>query len=137
MRQDEYAERWAWEDAIERLGFTVKVELLWDAMIGAREQSSFGLPVPQLADDPEKLKVFSQTVRSLYGSSLSDQFIVESLLAMPRTCVYCQHDCAEWCDGCGGCSTCCDSEIHCLFCHRPEYICGCPDCRCRQGFSNN
>jgi hypothetical protein len=126
-----------WEEAVESLGYGGNPDRLWAALIAAREQAWVGLAAQAIADDPEKARAFCAAVRSLIGSQVPAPVVLGALLAMPRACAYCEHESWEWCDDCGGCPECCDSEMHCLFCKLPQYICSCPDCKCGRGAGLN
>jgi hypothetical protein len=130
MRSEEEWGRDCWNNTVERLGFGGNPDRLWDAMVNAREQNWATLPIKQIVDDPQKIGQLCEAVRSHLGEYVPNRLIVNALLAMPRACAYCERECWEWCDECGGCSTCCDDEIHCIHCRNPKYICGCPNCKC-------
>jgi hypothetical protein len=111
-----------WAETVERAGYGGNPERLWDAMVAAREQPAFGLPAPQLANDLEIRRRFCNVVRGLLGGPVSDQVILAALLAMPRICPSCEEECWEWCDKCGDCPTCCESDYHCAHCGGPLEI---------------
>src|SRR5215469_11230967 len=113
---DDPYEKWGpqhFAETVERSGHDGDPDRLSTAMAAA---SSFGLTPPQLANAPEIRKLFCSVVRGLLRRSVSDQVIVTALLALSRTCPYCDEECWEWCDKCAGCPTCCESEYHCAHC---------------------
>ena len=46
-------------------------------------------------------------------------------MATMQKCFYCDCWDEEWCEDCGGCPECCESEYHCADCGNPPLLCPC------------
>jgi hypothetical protein len=125
-----------WNRSVAKAGFRGDTDALWDAMIAARETSGFALPPEDIAADQTRLCVFCDSVRGHLDGTAPDEAIKTGLLAMPRTCAWCEAECWVWCQTCGGCAMCCSEDYHCVEHGCSFGICQCPESNFRDSHGN-
>src|SRR4051812_2509944 len=115
MASNDVEGRKHWDQGVASAGFQGDTSALWDAMVWARETSSFSLAPAKLAAENVKAKVFCDAVRGSYEGEATNEAILVGLLAMPRPCAWCsEKECWIWCEICGGCGMCCVEDFHCI-----------------------